>query len=185
MYKLEIKYKNQTMSREYKEDRHGIVSMHSDIISLLNKKLITMSDSDMLLDKTDNIKANDSISYKFNDLQITIARTADTKSKNIIMTQNEIIDLIKMSKESSKELHITIYNDGVWKIDLERHPYGLVRFWVSREDKQGNYNCSLFAPYEILPDGSIRYGADFKIKKAVVDKIASTYKALIKSKLLE
>lgn len=185
MYKLEIKYKNQTMSREYKEDRHGIVSMNSDIISLLNKKLITMDDSDMLLDKIDNIKANDSKSYKFNALLVIIARTVDKKSNNTIMTQNEIMDLIKRSKESSKELHITIYNDGVWKINLEKQPYGLVRFWVSREDKQGNYNCSLFTPYEILPDGSMRYGADFKIKKAVVDKIASTYKALIKSKLLE
>ena len=32
-----------------------------------------------------------------------------------------------------KEWHSTIYDDGIWKIDAELHPYGTIRFWVSEK----------------------------------------------------
>lgn len=78
------------------------------------------------------------------------------------------------------EVHCTLYDDGIWKIDFERHPYGCIRFWVSREDANGNFNQSLFTPLGIDNDGNLRYEASFKVKKTVVNKMKAYYIAIEK-----
>lgn len=110
-------------------------------------------------------------------------RINKTREPKQTMPVNEIIRSVKLANANSIEWHASIYNDGIWTINIERHPYRVIRFWVSREDKHGNYNNTLFTPYEIKQDGTMRYGADFQIKKAVVDKITSVYKALLKENL--
>lgn len=82
-----------------------------------------------------------------------------------------------------KEYHETVYTDGIWTIDLEVHQYGQVRFWVSREDKHGNFNQSLFTMYR-LGTGEIKYNADYVIKKGIVDKLTKTFEYMEKCGLV-
>lgn len=53
------------------------------------------------------------------------------------MRNEIIIQEIKNATIAKKEVHFRIYNDGCWWVDIERHPYGQIRFWVGFEDKRG------------------------------------------------
>lgn len=77
----------------------------------------------------------------------------------------------KLRDPKFREYHETIYTDGIWKIDMEMFAVSeRIRFWVSREDAYGNYQNSLFTMY-VKDDGSVRYAADYPIKKTVVEKM--------------
>lgn len=96
----------------------------------------------------------------------------------------EIIAAIKNANSAKLEWHGRIYDDGCWWIDLERHPYGQIRFWVGYEDKRsGNGNGSLYSIYRY--EGNIRTSCEFKVKKAVANKIESIFKALEKEGLVK
>lgn len=95
------------------------------------------------------------------------------------ISNNIIINKLKEAANNNVEIHFSIYNDGIWNVDIERHPYGCIRFWVSREDKLGNFNQSLFNVYEY--NGEIRYSAEFKVAVTARNKIINTYKALRKA----
>jgi hypothetical protein len=102
--------------------------------------------------------------------------------KNVSVPNKDIVDTIKKYKETRKEFHATIYSDDIWKVDIELHPYGVIRFWASREDKRGNYNNTLVTVYEY--NGKLEYSADFKLKELVIRKILSTYKSLLAANLI-
>ena len=104
-------------------------------------------------------------------------------------TSKQIVEqLLKVKKQQIQnrkqhiEWHGTVYDDGVWKIDFELHPYGQIRIWISREDSYGNYNASPFTVYR-ADNGEIRYSADLKIKKSLVNKLISIFKEMEKSDL--
>mgnify|MGYP003299347224 CR=1 FL=1 len=91
----------------------------------------------------------------------------------------EIIAAIKNAASAKIEWHGRIYDDGCWWINLERHPYGQVRFWVGYEDKRsGNGNGSIYSIYRY--EGNIRTSCEFTVKKVVANKIESIFKALEK-----
>ncbi len=103
------------------------------------------------------------------------------------LTANEIAKRILMVKRMQasgnprfSEYHQTVYDDGIWKIDLEIFAIsGVVRWWVSREDKAGNYNNSLFTMYR-ADSGEIRYLADYQIKKDIIAKLTKVFEILEK-----
>lgn len=109
------------------------------------------------------------------------------KSGNVVYVtttpNKEIIAAIKNAISAKMEWHGRIYDDGCWWIDLERHPYGQVRFWVGYEDKRsGNGNGSLYNIHRY--EGNIRTSCEFTVKKAVANKIESVFKALEKNHIL-
>lgn len=93
--------------------------------------------------------------------------------------------MIKKANESKSERHGRIY-DGCWWVDIERHPYGQIRFWVGFEDKRsGNSRASLVTLAYLNDQGELRYCTDgIQIKRVVWDKIQKVAKALIKENLL-
>ena len=101
-----------------------------------------------------------------------------------VVPNKEIIYTIKNAISAKQEFHGRIYNDGCWWIDIERHPYGQIRFWVGFEDKRdGNCRSSICSIYR--RDNEIITATDgIVLKKSVKDKLISTYKALEKEKIL-
>ncbi len=78
------------------------------------------------------------------------------------------------------EYHATVYDDGIWRVDLEIFAVsGVTRFWVSREDTYRNYNNSLFTMYRAA-NGELKYSANFKIAKKIVDRLLKVYTILEK-----
>ena len=79
------------------------------------------------------------------------------------------------------EYHATVYDDGLWRVDLEIFAVsGVTRFWVSREDTYRNYNNSLFTMYR-ASNGELKYSANFKIAKTVADRLLKVYTILEKT----
>lgn len=84
-----------------------------------------------------------------------------------------------------REYHDTVFNDGIWKIDLEVFAVsGVIRFWVSREDKYGHYQNSQFTMYR-ADNGQMRYFADYQIKKDIVNRLLKTYEYMEKAGIAE
>ena len=80
------------------------------------------------------------------------------------------------------EYHETVFDDGVWRIDLELWVMsGQVRWWILREDKYESVQSSLFTMYRMPDTNELRYAADFPIKKSIVNKMLSIYKLLEKN----
>lgn len=96
-----------------------------------------------------------------------------------IYTNDEVIKIFKNAEKTHQECHMRVYDDGIWTVDIERHPYGVIRFWVAKEYKNGHYASTLCT---VTPDG--RYSADFKISKAAERKVISLYTKLINNNLL-
>ncbi len=87
----------------------------------------------------------------------------------------------KLHDPKFREYHETIYADGIWKIDMEMFAISeVLRFWVSREDAYGNYLNSLFTMY-VKDDGTVRYSADYQIKKSIIEKMKRICLALHKA----
>lgn len=101
---------------------------------------------------------------------------------------NRILAVKKMQSTGNpiyNEFHQTVYDDGIWKIDLEIFAIsGVIRWWVSREDKAGNYQNSQFTMYR-ADNGQMRYFADYKIKKDIVDRLLKTYEYMEKAGITE
>lgn len=97
----------------------------------------------------------------------------------------DIIAAVKNAEANKSEWHGRIYDDGCWWIDLERHLYGQIRFWVGFEDKR-NGNCrSSIVSLRRISNTELDYNTDgIKIKKVVWSKIESTAKALEKHRLI-
>ena len=80
-----------------------------------------------------------------------------------------------------KEYHQRVYYDGIWSIDMDVYAIsGVIRWWVAREDKAGNYQNSLFTMYR-TEDGQLKYSADYQIKKDIVNRLLKTYECLEKA----
>jgi len=103
--------------------------------------------------------------------------TAQEIAKRVIMVRK----MQSSGDPKFSEYHQTVYDDGIWKIDLEIFAIsGVIRWWVSREDKAGNYNNSLFTMYR-ADSGEIRYSADYQIKKDIVQRLLRTFELLEKA----
>ena len=99
------------------------------------------------------------------------------------MHNKDIVDSIKTAIAARTEWHARIYDDGCWWIDIERRPYGQVRFWVGYEDKRsGNCNGSLYNIHRY--EGNIRTSCEFPVKKVIANKIESVFKTLEKNHIL-
>lgn len=102
------------------------------------------------------------------------------------MRNDNIVKAMIDAEAYKKEVHFRIYDDGCWWVDLERHPYGQIRFWVGFEDKRNGRCKSSIVSIARLNATELRYCTDgIQIKQAVWDKIQSTAKALIKAKILK
>lgn len=109
--------------------------------------------------------------------------TTDGKS----LTPKDICNRIQMVRKMQKsgdpnlrDYHERIYDDGIWTIDLEIFAIsGVIRWWVAREDKAGNYNNSLFTMYR-RENGQIAYSADYQIKKDIVQRLLKVFELLEK-----
>lgn len=102
------------------------------------------------------------------------------------MRNDNIVKAMIDAEAYKKEVHFRIYDDGCWWVDIERHPYGQIRFWVGFEDKRNGSCRSSIVSLAWLNATELRYSTDgIQIKDAVWQKIQSTAKALIKHRLLE
>ena len=112
-----------------------------------------------------------------------MSENKQTRNSTSTMANKKIIDDIKNAISYKIEWHARIYDDGCWWIDIERHPYGQIRFWVGYEDKRsGNSNGSLYTIYRL--GNELRYSCEFKVKQKVADKIKSVYEALEKESMI-
>ena len=102
--------------------------------------------------------------------------TAQEIAKRVIMVKK----MQSSGDPKFSEYHQTVYDDGIWRIDLEIFAVsGVIRWWVSREDKAGNYNNSLFTMYR-RDNGQIAYSADYQIKKDIVQRLLKVFEILEK-----
>lgn len=108
-------------------------------------------------------------------------------STNKTLTAKEVVNAIKKAEADGKEWHGRIYEDNCWWADVERHPYGQIRFWVGFEDKRsGKSRASIVTLAYLNNNGDLRYCTDeIQIKQVVWNKIQSTAKALIKAGILK
>ena len=105
------------------------------------------------------------------------SRNKSTGKETWITRNEDILTYMEEAIAKKKEMHKRIYFDGCWWIDVERHPYGQIRFWVGYEDKRtGNSNGSLYTIYRF--EGNVKYSCEFPVKKRVADKLISTFKYL-------
>lgn len=113
--------------------------------------------------------------------QITGNKVKSTTRVNVVMSNQSIVNAMKQAQKAGEEYHTRIYDDGCWWIDIERHPYGQIRFWVGFEDKRnGSTNGSICSINHLgIPV------ADFKVKESVKNKVLSSYKALVKAGLIQ
>lgn len=103
--------------------------------------------------------------------------TAQEIAKRVIMVKK----MQSSGDPKFSEYHQRVYDDGIWTIDLEIFAIsGVIRWWVAREDKAGNYNNSLFTMYR-ADNGEIRYSADYQIKKDIVQRLLRTFELLEKA----
>lgn len=181
MIELEIVEVNthQSVKREYENTRKGIHEIHGDIVLFAKKNSITIDASDMLLDTVDSLKENDVVIKRISNFVFKLTKTSE--NKNFTKTK-DVISMIKKANESKSEWHGRIYDDGCWWVDIERHPYGQIRFWVGFEDKRsGNSKASLVTLAYLNDQGELRYCTDgIQIKQVVWSKIQTVAKALIK-----
>ena len=88
-------------------------------------------------------------------------------------------DIVNMAKElvSNKATGtLRLYKDNCWWSDLEFASNGNYRFWVWYEDKRtGRTKGGIFKIYDL---DTRKYSCGMAVKKAVVDKIFSTARAL-------
>lgn len=190
MYKLVIYrvMKNEPfISKEYGEDKHALHSLHCDIISFARYNKIPMEYSDILLDKADNLKVGDYENLVIGNFTVGICRTENKTMCKNTLTAKEIVCNIKKAEFNGKEWHGRIYEDNCWWADIERHPYGQVRFWVGFEDKRsGRSRASIVTLAYLNNKGDLQYCTDgIQIKQVVWNKIQSTAKALIKAGILK
>lgn len=114
----------------------------------------------------------DEVSNKLNKLKGT---TTKNKQKSV---RNE--DILKKIKETQGETHLRIYEDNCWWLDIEKHPYGHIRFWVGFEDKRnGKSRASLVSLSGTAATGLKHCTDGIILKKAVQEKLYSTAKYLI------
>lgn len=193
MYKLSISLatNNETLfNREYTEDRHGMMSLHSDIISFARQCKIPMKYSDMLLDKADKLVDHMNEQVRINNYIINLSKTFNTKVINTdnkkVPTVKEIVKSVKKNITDKTEWHSRVYEDNCWFADVEVHPYGQVRFWVGYEDKRsGDCRSSLVIINYLNDKGELRYCTNgILIKNIVWEKIQRVAKALIQENLL-
>lgn len=121
------------------------------------------------------------------DNKFTIGVNNMYKLDNKALTAKEVVNLIKKAEADGKEWHGRIYEDNCWWADVERHPYGQIRFWVGFEDKRsGRSRASIVTLAYLNNNGDLRYCTDgIQIKQIVWNKIQSTAKALIKAGILK
>ena len=114
------------------------------------------------------------------------------KSRNSCVISNktlrneDILKGVKSAIASKSEWHCRIYDDGCWWIDIERHPYGHIRFWVGFEDKRnGKCKSSIVTISKLNNNGDLRYNTDgIMLKQSVWNKIQSVVKMLLKEKII-
>ena len=85
----------------------------------------------------------------------------------------EIEEQLKKAITSKSDLSLVVYNDGIWKITMERFQNGLIRFWVEFEYKNGQFNRTLVSLYR--HEGMLHHSESFDLKRAVLDKLISIY----------
>lgn len=122
-----------------------------------------------------------------NSLTIKTTVKNGVKVKFATAVENrDIVAAIKNAVANKSEWHGRIYDDGCWWIDIERHPYGRIRFWVGFEDKRnGKCRASLISVYK-ASDTELGHRTDgIIVKKAVLNKLYSTVKALDKHRLID
>lgn len=102
------------------------------------------------------------------------------------LRNEDILRSIKTAITSKSEWHCRIYDDGCWWIDIERHPYGHIRFWVGFEDKRsGKSKSSIVTISRLNNNGDLRYNTDgIMLKQSVWNKIQSVVKMLLKEKII-
>lgn len=186
MIELEITEVNthQSVKREYENTRKGIHEIHGDIVTFAKRNNIHMDASDMLLDAVDSLQEKDTVVKRVSNFMFKLTKTSE--NKNFTKTK-DVINMIKKANESKSEWHGRIYDDGCWWIDIERHPYGQIRFWVGFEDKRsGNSRASLVTLAYLNNQGELRYCTDgIQMKQVVWSKLQTVAKALIKEGLLK
>lgn len=145
--------------------------IETDVKEFIRKTVTVIKRREISKNKTVVIKGNTSTAKK------------EIAKKVRIMHNKDIVDSIKTAIAARTEWHARIYDDGCWWIDIERRPYGQVRFWVGYEDKRsGNCNGSLYNIHRY--EGNIRTSCEFPVKKVIANKIESVFKTLEKNHIL-
>ena len=94
----------------------------------------------------------------------------------INMANKEIIQQLQLLGSAPQYWHTTIYDDGIWSIEIERMIQNNIVFWAKRTDKRGYYKNTLVSMHE--EQGEIKWMTSFLLKQTVLNKCISVYKAL-------
>lgn len=100
------------------------------------------------------------------------------------MRTSELISKLKEAECNNKEAHIVAYKDKTWEITVERHPYGMIRMWVSYEYSSGAYNASLVTYVKDPNTKAVKLFTNFVLKKAVKDRAIEIWRAIDKAGLI-
>lgn len=111
--------------------------------------------------------------------EVKKVKEAETRKSKVYLAPNkEVVSKALWLESYNKVGTIEIYRDSCWWAHIEVQGNRCIRTWVGYEDKRdGKTNGGLLTIYDIENQ---KYGCDFKPKKAVLDKIFSVHRALIK-----
>ena len=168
----------------YKCKKSNISEIHKCLCDFTEKNNLPSDAPALILKTMSSMEGKDCVIPRVARFIFKITET----SENIKSTKiKDVVANIKRAKSMNSEWHGHIYNDGCWWADVERHPYGQIRFWVGFEDKRnGNSRASLVTLAYLNNNGDLRYCTDgIQLKPVVWRKIQSTAKALIKEGILE
>lgn len=104
----------------------------------------------------------------------------DTKKKVYLAPNKDVINKILWLESYNKTNTIEIYRDNCWWATVEVIGNRGLRYWVGYEDKRdGKTGGDLFVIYDFETQ---RYGCEVVPTKAVVNKIFSVHRALLKAR---
>lgn len=111
-----------------------------------------------------------------NNVVSELKKANSNKQHSKTIRNDEIINGLQNAIKSNQEWHCRVYADKCWWADIERHPYGTIRFWVGYEYANGKMNSSLFTITNY--NNSLNHSCNFEVKKPVCDKLYRLYKEL-------
>lgn len=101
-----------------------------------------------------------------------------TKRKQYTMPRTELDKILNYNAKVREQKYVTIYQDNLWKIDLDIGVWNKARIWVMRdyEETRNSFNCSLCTVYEY--NGELKTSCDFPLPDKIIKKVHSFYRFL-------
>ena len=98
------------------------------------------------------------------------------KPKEVANDIKQALERKQLNPKMYSEWHMICYQDNIWRVDVELHPYNIIRWWVAKNTSKG-CNYTVVDVYR-NKDDSFRYESSFDIPKKISGKILEVYKYL-------